>query len=272
MAISPPILGKGDTIGIVTLGSPLARGVIDSRLQVLEYFGFNVVLGDYVYSADGFLAGTDVQRASDLMKMFENEAVDMILPTRGGVGVKGILPYLDFDVINRHPKLISGYSDITILLNVLFEYANLITLQSLLLIDFTMTAEAYNYNQFFTATSTLMSTRTIENPQGIMQVSRMKGNVTGQLVGGNLTSFIGMLGTPYEIDTTDRIIFLEETNEPINTVYRYLESLKLAGKFDDCIGIVLGECTGCPDAYGVSYNQLIDDFFVPMGKIGRAHV
>lgn len=120
MAIASPILGRGDTIGIVTLGSPLARSVIDSRLQVLEYFGFNVVLGDYVYSADGFLAGTDEQRASDLMQMFENEDVDMILPTRGGVGVKGILPYLDFDVINRHPKLISGYSDITILLNVLF--------------------------------------------------------------------------------------------------------------------------------------------------------
>src|SRR5699024_5957300 len=125
--------------------------------------------------------------------------VDMILPTRGGVGVKGILPYLDFNVINQNPKLISGYSDITILLNVLFEYEHLITLQSLMVINFNLTTNVYNYNQFFIATSTLTSPRTIENPPGIMQVGRVGGNVTGQLVGGNLTSFIGMLGTPYEI-------------------------------------------------------------------------
>lgn len=75
-----------------------------------------------------------------------------------------------------------------------------------------------------------------------------------------------MLGTPYEIDTSDRILLLEETNEPINTVYRYVKALQLAGKFDDCIGIVLGECTDCPPAYGVSYNDLINEFFVPMQK------
>lgn len=266
MAIAPPILETGDTIGIVTLGSPLARSVMDSRIQVLYDLGFNVVLGDCVYCANGFLAGSDKQRANDLMQMFEDEAVDMILPTRGGVGVAGILPYLDFGVINQHPKVISGYSDITVLLNALFQYADLITLQSLLLIDFTMGTPAYNYEQFFEATSTLIAPRQIENPPGIRQVSRVRGDVTGELVGGNLTSFVGMLGTPYDIDTTDRIILLEETNEPINTVYRYLKQLELAGKFDDCIGIVLGECTGCPDAYGVSYNELINYFFVPMQK------
>lgn len=266
MKIKPPILQPGDTIGIVTLGSPLADSTINSRIETLKYLGFQVVLGQYVYAENGFLAGTDEQRASDLMNMFADDRVKMILPTRGGVGVAAILPYLDYTFIRNHPKILSGYSDITVLLNVLAQYSNLITFQSLLLIDFTMNAPAYNYNQFFTATSTLTAPRQIQNPPGIPQINKVIGNVTGPIVGGNLTSFVDTLGTPYEIDTKGRILLLEETHEPVNTVYRYMNALKLAGKFDDCIGIVMGQCTNCPVAYGVSYENLINKFVVPLGK------
>ena len=154
--------------------------------------------------------------------MFENEAVKLILPTRGGVGVAGILPYLNFPVIQSNPKLISGYSDITVLLNVLYEYANLITLHSLLLLDFNLSTPAYNFNQFFGATSVRPAPWQIINPPEMPLVSRVPGNVTGPIVGGNLTSFIDTLGTPFEINTAGKIILLEETHEPINTVYRYL--------------------------------------------------
>ena len=266
MKIKPPILQPGDTIGIVTLGSPLADSTINSRIETLKYLGFQVVLGQYVYAENGFLAGTDEQRASDLMNMFADDRVKMILPTRGGVGVAAILPYLDYTFIRNNPKILSGYSDITVLLNVLAQYSNLITFQSLLLIDFTTNAPAYNYNQFFTATSTFTAPRQIQNPPGIPQISRIMGNVTGPIVGGNLTSFVDTLGTPYEIDTKGRILLLEETHEPVNTVYRYMNALKLAGKFDDCIGIVMGQCTNCPVAYGVSYENLINKFAVPLGK------
>ena len=266
MKIKPPILQPGDTIGIVTLGSPLADSTINSRIETLKYLGFQVVLGQYVYAENGFLAGTDEQRASDLMNMFADDRVKMILPTRGGVGVAAILPYLDYTFIRNNPKILSGYSDITVLLNVLAQYSNLITFQSLLLIDFTMNAPAYNYNQFFTAMSTLTAPRRIQNPPGIPQISKVMGNVTGPIVGGNLTSFVDTLGTPYEIDTKGRILLLEETHEPVNTVYRYMNALKLAGKFDDCIGIVMGQCTNCPVAYGVSYENLINKFAVPLGK------
>lgn len=266
MKIKPPILQPGDTIGIVTLGSPLADSTINSRIETLKYLGFQVVLGQYVYAENGFLAGTDEQRASDLMNMFADDRVKMILPTRGGVGVAAILPYLDYTFIRNHPKILSGYSDITVLLNVLAQYSNLITFQSLLLIDFTMNAPAYNYNQFFTAMSTLTAPRRIQNPPGIPQISKVMGNVTGPIVGGNLTSFVDTLGTPYEIDTKGRILLLEETHEPVNTVYRYMNALKLAGKFDDCIGIVMGQCTNCPVAYGVSYENLINKFVVSLGK------
>ena len=143
--------------GIVTLGSPLSREIIDQRVAYLQSFGFKIILGQYVYSSTGFLAGTDQQRASDLMSMFQNKNVKAILPTRGGVGVAGILPYLDFNIIQQNPKIISGYSDITVLLNVLYQYTNLITFQSLLLIDFAATTPAYNFNQFFSAVASAVS-------------------------------------------------------------------------------------------------------------------
>jgi muramoyltetrapeptide carboxypeptidase len=266
MTIRPPRLQKGDTIGIVTLGSPLAEDIINARINDLRSVGFNVILGQYVYSQNGFLAATDQQRAADLMRMFENKEVKMILPTRGGVGVAGILPYLDFNSIQRNPKIITGYSDITVLLNVLYQYANLITFQSLLLIDFRPNTPAYNYNQFYSATSLLASHREILNPPGIPLVSKVPGNVTGPIVGGNLTSFVDTLGTPFEIDTKGTILLLEETHEPINTVYRYMNHMKLSGKFQDCNGIIMGECTGCQVSYGKSYEDLINEFVVPLGK------
>lgn len=266
MAIKPPQLKAGDTIGIVALGSPLSTTVINQSIATLENMGFSVVVGDHVYDSVGFLAGTPQQRAADLMKMFENKAVSCILPTRGGVGVAGILPFLDFSVITQNPKIVSGYSDITVLLNALYEYSNLITFQSLLLLDFNPQTPAYNFNQFFAATSALTAPLEIYNPPEIPLVNKVAGDVTGPIVGGNLTSFVGSLGTPFEINTDGKILCLEETHEPINTVYRYLNHLKIAGKFDDCIGILMGECTNCEPAYGVTYNELIDEFLVPLGK------
>lgn len=266
MAIRPPILRAGDTIGIVTLGSPLDASIINARISTLRSMGFNVVLGKYVYSFTGYLAGTDQERASDLMDMFLDTSVKAIIPSRGGVGVAGILPYLDFNIINNNPKIITGYSDITVLLNALYQFSNLITFHSLLLIDFSPATMPYNFNQFFAATSTLISPRRLENPPGIPLVSRVMGNVTAPIVGGNLTSLVDTLGTPYEIDTRNKILFLEDVHEPINTIYRYINHLKLAGKFADCAGILMGECTGCSPQYGSTYEDLINNVIVPLGK------
>ncbi|MET0785652.1 MAG: LD-carboxypeptidase [Paenisporosarcina sp.] len=266
MPILPPQLRPGDTIGIVTLGSPLEASRINEGIATLESLGFKVIIGESTYASTGFLAGPPEDRAADLMRMFENEEVRCILPTRGGVGVAAILPYLNFPVIRDHPKIISGYSDITVLLNVLYEYADLLTFHSLLLLDFNNRTRAYNFNQFFGATSAVTAPWQILNPPGMPLVRKVSGIATGPVVGGNLTSFIDTIGTPYEINTEGKILLLEDTHEPINTVYRYINHLKLAGKLDDCIGILMGECFNCEPAYGVTYNELIDEILVPLGK------
>lgn len=266
MAIRPPILQAGDTVGIVTLGSPRDAESINSGIQTLQSMGFNVVVGEHVYSDAGIVAASPMERATDLMNMFENPDVKAIIPTRGGTGVSDIIPYLDYNTIRRNPKIITGYSDITVLLNVLYSLADLITFHSLLLIDFRPTTPAYNFNQFFMATSTITSPRPLENPPGMPLLSRVQGNVTGAIVGGNLTSFVDTLGTPFEVDTTGRILFIEETHEAASRVYRMIAHLIHAGKFRDCVGIIMGECAGCYANYGKSYDDIINEVIIPLGK------
>ncbi|WP_027725548.1 S66 peptidase family protein [Tuberibacillus calidus] len=266
MAIKPPMLQPGDTIGVVALGSPLDPNVINEGVQTLRSMGFRVLIGRYAYGQSGITAATDEQRAADLMDMFRNDDVKLILSTRGGTGVAGILPFLDYNFIRQHPKIVSGYSDVTILLNTLYALSNLVTFNSLLLLDFTSGTPSFNFNQFFAVTSTTTAPRPIENPPGIPFVSRIKGNVTGPIVGGNLASLVDSLGTPYEIDTRNKILYLEETHEPTNKVYRYLNHLKLAGKLDDSLGFVMGQCTECTVIYNTTYDDLINHFFVPLGK------
>ncbi|NLP51866.1 LD-carboxypeptidase [Bacillus sp. RO1] len=266
MAIKPPVLQRGDTIGLVTLGSPLDATTINTRVQYLRDMGFNVVFGKYVYSIDGIVSAPPDKRAEDLMDMFKNPNVKMILATRGGTGVQQILPYLNFDVIKENPKLISGYSDITVLLNCLNQFSDLITFHSLMLIDFRAETPSYNFNQFFAATSTFVSPRAIMNPPEVVRMGINPGNVTGPIVGGNITSIVNTLGTPYEIDTKDKILFLEDTHTPANMILRYFTQLSMAGKFRDCLGIIMGECTNCPVAYNTSYADLINSVLVPTRK------
>ncbi|MBW5448284.1 LD-carboxypeptidase [Cohnella sp. CFH 77786] len=266
MAVKGPALRKGDAIGVVTLGSPPGRTVIDARIRDLQGLGFRVIIGRHIYAENGFLAGTDQERAEDLMSMFADPRVKMVLTIRGGVGVEGVLPYLDYGYIARNPKLVSGYSDITILLNALYRFSGLVALHSLMLIDFRAGTPAYNFEQFFAAASSPAVPCAIANPPGMPLSGRVPGAVQGPIVGGNLTSIVGSLGTPFEIDTAGAILLLEETHEPVNRVYRMLEQLRLAGKLRDCAGLIIGECTRCEEAYGKTYEDLIDEFLVPLGK------
>lgn len=260
------MLQRGDTVGIVTLGSPLEASKINEGLQTLRSMGFRVLLGQYVYGYGGIVAATAQQRASDFMSMVENPDVKLILPTRGGTGVKDILPYLNYSTIQENPKIVTGYSDITILLNILYQFSDLVSFQSLLLIDFKTSTPSFNYQQFLNATSSMTSPRQIQNSSGIPLTSLVEGNVTGIIVGGNITSFVDTIGTPYEIDTDGKIILLEEIHEPTDKIYRDLTRMIMAGKFQNCLGIVMGQCSKCTVSYGVTYEDLINTLLVPLGK------
>ncbi|MDX5475882.1 MAG: LD-carboxypeptidase [Bacillaceae bacterium] len=266
MATKPLLLQTGDSIGLVSPGSPLDANIINARIETLRNMGFNIVFGKYLYSFDGITSTTPERRAEDLMFMFSSPGVKMILPSRGGTGVQSLLPFLDYNVIRQNPKIITGYSDITVLLNTLYQLSDLITFHSLMLPDFRSETPTYNFNQFFESVSTLTQPRVIQNPPNMPQISLVRGNVTGPIVGGNITSIMNTFATPYEIDTKGKVLFLEDINTPTNMIYRYFTQLSMAGKLEDCIGIVIGECTNCPVSYGTTLEMLINEWLVPLGK------
>ncbi|GAK12755.1 LD-carboxypeptidase [Geomicrobium sp. JCM 19039] len=266
MAIRPERLEAGDTVGVVSVGSPLSREVIDERIAYLESLGLRVIIGEHTYEENGFLAGDDESRAEDFMNMVVNNEVKMILPVRGGVGVIGMLKYLDYNLIQANPKIVTGYSDVTILLNALYEFANVESLHSLMLIDFKLSTPAFNFDRFFTAVSEVNEPFRVENPPASSMRSLVPGIATGDIIGGNLTSLLGGLGTPYEWDARGKVLLIEEINDSTGRVYRGLQQLEEAGKLDGCEGFLIGRCSRCYPSYEVSFNQLIESFFVPIGK------
>ena len=241
------MLGKrlclGDTIGLIAPASPENIEVIQKTILFLKNGGFNVVEGNHLYDNWGYLAGKDKDRAADIMEMFKNKAVDMILCIRGGYGSSRLLPYLDYDVIKKNPKIFAGFSDITVLLNLFYEKCELTTFHSPM-----GNSNLEDIETFKSLMFTFMEgykTYTIKNPSGFATQCITRGKAEGNLIGGNLGLLCNSLGTPYEINMKDKILFIEEVGEEPYRVDRILTQLLLAKKLQQCKGIILGQFKGC---------------------------
>lgn len=246
-------LAPGDTIAIVAPSGPVDRGGILQAKEVLEKMGFKVILGDNVFKRDDYLAGTDEERAKDLMAAFANPEVNAVFPGRGGYGATRILDLLDFDVIAKNPKILMGYSDITALHNAIHQKTGLITFHSPIpqsgLGSGGMPPIADR--TFWRA---ILADRYEDGTGYVLQVEPSDGNVPkpiamvpgtgeGKLVGGNLSLVAAMMGTPYQIDTKGNVLFIEDVGEAPYRVDRMLQTMKSAGMLDDLAGVVLGSFT-----------------------------
>jgi len=241
------MLGKrlclGDTIGLISPASPENTKAIKNAILFLKNQGFNVVEGKHLYDKWGYLAGTDIDRATDVMEMFENDDVDMILCIRGGYGSSRILPYLDFDVIKKHPKIFAGFSDITVFLNSFYEKCGLTTFHSPM-----GTSNLEDIETFKSFMYTFMEgykPYIIKNPSEFKTLCITSGMAEGNLIGGNLGLICNSLGTPYETNMRDKILFIEEVGEAPYRVDRILTQLLLAKKLQQCKGIILGQFKDC---------------------------
>jgi len=241
------MLGKrlrlGSTIGLISPASPEDIKAIQKAILFLKIQGFNVIEGRHLYDKWGYLAGTDKDRATDIMEMFKNQAVDMILCIRGGYGSSRILPYLDYDVIKENPKIFAGFSDITVFLNSFYEKCDLTTFHSPM-----GTSNLEDIETFKSFMFTFMQgykPYTIKNPSEFATRCIASGIACGNLIGGNLSLICSSLGTPYEINMKDKILFIEEVSEAPYRVDRLLTQLLLAKKLQQCAGIILGQFKGC---------------------------
>lgn len=262
----------GDTIGFVApAGAVRTEGAIERAVKETERMGFKVKLGESAGKKYGYLSGSDEVRARDINTMFADDEVDAIICLRGGYGSMRILDQLDYDMIARHPKVFVGFSDITALHIALLNRCGLATFHG------PMAAANWSgspLNDFireslYRAVMHAEAAGALLNPPEYTKQTVNPGAAEGMLVGGNLMLIASSLGTPWEIDTKDRILFIEEIGERTYCVDRMLTQLRLAGKFRDCAGIVFGNFADCPVEYpefGLTLEEIIQDVVAPCGK------
>ncbi len=251
MPSKPERLRIGDTVGIVSPASPSANPKnLDRAVGVLESLGFKVKLALNVRQRHGFLAGSDRDRAGDLMQMFGDEQVNAILCIRGGHGVTRILSRLDYAKIKANPKIFVGYSDLTALHCALRTKADLISFHGPMLnADFV----THGFPKF-TRESFLRTLTHPTAPGGITQGYRGKtiavlrgGTTTGELIGGNLTLLCALIGTPWQPSFRRKILFIEDVNEAPFRYDRMLTQLLNAGLLQQVVGVAVGVNHGCED-------------------------
>ena len=268
--IKPKPLKKGDTIGLIGPSSPTPIERIKPTIDSLKDLGFNVVVGESCYGTYGYLSGDDALRAKDINEMFKNKYIDGIWCIRGGYGTPRILDKLDYDTIRENPKVFIGYSDITALHIAINQKCNLVTYHGPMastevfykLDDFT---KDYLYKNIMRDENIGL----IKNPEGIDIETLVPGKCEGMITGGNLALISSLIGTPYEIDTVGKILFIEDIGEEPYRIDRMLTQLRLSGKLDDAVGFILGNFNDCePEERekSLTLKDVFNDIILPLKK------
>jgi len=246
--IRPKKLKQGDMVGVVAPAGPVDPAHLEAGLAVIRGMGFQPVLGRFVNDRKQFLAGADEDRADDLMVMFQNPDIKAIFCARGGYGINRILHLLDSKIIRKNPKVVVGSSDITLLLIYLLQKCGLVAFHGPMVSgSFGCKPMKISKTQFRKVLTGVKEGGHLKAPQArVLQ----EGTARGKLVGGCLTLLCRSLKTPYEIQTRDGILLIEDVNEPAYRIDGMLWQLKAAGKFRGVKGIVFGEMINCRFAEG----------------------
>ncbi len=249
MLRKPYRLESGMTIGLIAPASaPGDDKLIDRGIGALKSRGYRVKLARCARAKLGFLAGTDRQRLADLHSMFRNPKVDAIFCLRGGYGTARLLKGIDYDLIRQNPKIFVGFSDITALHLAFLRKARLVTFHGPMVTSNFAKKKGtlYTLEGFLRMLSEPEPFGSILPGSGTKRGKTLrKGQVTAPLVGGNLSIVVTTLGTPWEISTKNKIVFLEDVGEANYRIDRMLTHLLNAGKFDGAAGIVFGKFSDC---------------------------
>ncbi|HEX2961903.1 MAG TPA: LD-carboxypeptidase [Ignavibacteriales bacterium] len=302
--IKPRRLKAGDTIGLITPGSYITEDELKESVKNLEDLGFKVVYTDNVTARFGYLGGKDDVRAQDVNLMFSRKDVDGIICTRGGYGCARLLPYLDYNMIRNNPKVLCGYSDITSLLYAITARTNMVTFHGPVGIStFNEFSLSYFKNTLMDPADSLRfwNARDEKLDDKSRQVIPIRGGkAKGRLAGGNLSIVVSLIGTPYDINTDGKIVFLEEIGEEPYRIDRMLTQMIEAGKFEKAAGIALGVFEKCeakesapaeprsltlqevlmdrlfnlniPVIYGLSFGHITNKFTLPLGVMAELDV
>src|SRR5262245_42368914 len=266
MPIKPPRLRLGDTIGIIAPASaPPDPKAIDRSVATLEKLGFKPRLARNVRKRWGYLAGTDRERASDLMSMFTDKKVNAIICVRGGYGTGRLLPLLDYRAIRANPKIFIGYSDITSLHCAFLEKSNLVSFHGPMLNSDFIKKDFpdFTLQSFFKTLMRPSAAGSVRHGYKRKTVSILRrGTASGPLLGGNISLLCASLGTPFQPSFKNKILFFEDLDEVPYRFDRMLTQLLNAGLLQQVVGVAVGVNANCfdPNAKKTKeYRQTVED-------------
>jgi len=272
MQKKPRALRTGDTVGLIApSGSVKDPGMVDLAAGMLCRHGFRARLGESCRSVYGYLAGEDAVRAADVNAFFADPSVAGIVCLKGGYGTPRILDALDYGMIRRNPKVFVGYSDITGIHLALQRQCSLPTFHGPMGIsDTLLQGDEFSVRSWLAALTSSVPLGRLENAPGTAsRTALVGGRAHGPVIGGNLSLVAATMGTPYEIDARGKILFFEDVDEEPYRIDRMLTQLRLAGKFDECAGILLGDWNHCVAEEAdrtLELAQIFRDILVPAGK------
>ena len=245
--IIPEKINIGDKIGILSTARKISFEELNPAIEILESWGLKVVLGKFLFEEDNQFSGTVLQRLADLQNMIDNEDIKAILCAKGGYGTVQIIDKIDFSALNWNPKWIIGYSDITVLHSHLNQLG-FATLHATMPINFSQ--------------NTLASLESVKNAlfetNSCIQISSHNfnrfGKVEAEIIGGNLSILYSLLGSISDVNTVQKILFLEDIDEHLYHIDRMMINMKRHEKFKHLMGMVIG---------GMSE---MNDNHIPFGK------
>lgn len=251
----PAPLKPGAKIGVVAPAGCVEDEALALGIEAIREEGFVVELSRNVSERKGYLAGNERSRARYLEDFFCRPDIDAIFCARGGFGSIQLLPHLHPDTWSK-AKIFAGYSDITVLLNWLLQVCGMVTFHApMVAMDLARGLSGRSKDHFWGTLTGKMRGWQV----GLGEVIRA-GKVEADLMGGCLSLLVTTLGTPYEIDTAGKLLFLEDIGEKPYRIERMLTHLKMAGKLDKLAGLVFGDFTGCAGEGPRDIRQIVAEF------------
>ncbi|MEO6612274.1 MAG: LD-carboxypeptidase [Chitinophagaceae bacterium] len=240
----PPYLQKGDTIGIVCPAGYMAAEKVQTCIQTLQEWGYQVKLGKTVGGNSAtYFSGTDEERLADFQEMLDDDEVKALLCGRGGYGMGRIIDSIDFKKFSKQPKWIVGYSDVTVLHAHLYSNYYISSLHAPMAGAFN--EEGYK-NEFVQSLKNALEGKKLKYACPAHDYNR-RGEAVGELVGGNLSLLAHITGTGSDIKTKGRILFIEDVGEYSYNIDRMLHQLKRSGKLSRLAGLIIGGFTEMKD-------------------------
>lgn len=273
--LKPSRLYPGAKVGLISPASAtFVREDVEIVSDAVRGLGLIPVLAPHLLSRYGYLAGKDRDRAADINEFFDARDIAALLPIQGGWGCARVLPYLDYELIAQHPKILVGFSDITALLLGIHARTGLITFHGPNGYSGWRSRQVESFRQvlFEGQRVSYQNGVAVEDSDRLMQVKNRihtiyPGEARGKLIGGNLSVLSGIVGSPYFPNPDGAILFVEDIGENIYRIDRLLTHLALAGILERLNGFIFGQCTNClPNGgYGsLTLEEVLDDQVKPL--------